>query len=356
MTLSLKDVRCAWSSALLEDQSTGGDGGWRESIEGVNLELGAGMWCGIVGDNGLGKSTLLHGVAGSCPHVHGTIRINGQVLSERDIYQRFELGLYFVPQEPKCEARWSFEDIQEMAFCARPGLRMKNAVPTLWRDVSAISGITSRRHRRFSPRQARLVLGMISCPSVLLLDEVGNHFRPAPATAVYDLIRKQLPDAAVLFVEHDIRITKSLSNTVIFASVDSNDRQNLYRFQLVEPMKLEELPRRSAVQDLVATPLPYLDYAKGAVEHLELAHRASVVTDSAVTQLRIREARRLWPFLSRHKPVGQLSGGQKVILQCVMELVADGVCNLDHDRTSHVFQNNVVHLRRLNDVSSLDVG
>lgn len=72
-------------------------------LEDFNLELSQGGICGLLGPNGVGKSTLLYLIAGALTPMHGKVYFNGI-----DTRRRLPLTLseiYLVPEEvvlPKC--------------------------------------------------------------------------------------------------------------------------------------------------------------------------------------------------------------------------------------------------------------
>ena len=56
--------------------------GWYRVFEAVNFELYPGERVGIVGRNGVGKSTLLRGLLGLLPQARGDVRFDGATLDQ----------------------------------------------------------------------------------------------------------------------------------------------------------------------------------------------------------------------------------------------------------------------------------
>lgn len=343
--LELKDVRCTWfQPGAMSD----------ETIEGVTLSLEQGEWCAIVGDNGLGKSTLLHGIAGSCPIVSGTIKVHGHVLRPRDLAQRFDLGAYFVPQEPKCPGRWTFRDILAMSSNARSGLVPGRVIDALRKALSAEGILDPNEQRHFTPREARILLGILANPSVLLLDEIGGQFGyafrngPGPngRRDMYTFIKKNIPNSAVMFVEHDQAIAKEYSNKILHMYM--SDDKNLYRFRTLTQ---QEFTADVQVQMFTTGNggelHPLLDLERGVADNLTLARRAARGSHAPRIRRILENAAAAWPFIRSNKTTDQLSGGQKIILHCLMEFAWRGVADLAHDRMKHVFPRNVELLKYL---------
>lgn len=72
-------------------------GSRREVLNGVNLQLNENRICGLLGKNGVGKSTLLYLIAGLLRPNAGTVRLNGMETAKRQPGLLQEL--FFVPEE-----------------------------------------------------------------------------------------------------------------------------------------------------------------------------------------------------------------------------------------------------------------
>lgn len=68
-------------------------------VRGVSGQVGAGTVLGIVGRNGVGKSTLLKALAGFIPVSRGTVRWRGRDLAGVPAHARLAAGLAYAPQE-----------------------------------------------------------------------------------------------------------------------------------------------------------------------------------------------------------------------------------------------------------------
>ena len=67
-------------------------------LHGVSLTVNEGEVVGLLGHNGMGKSTLLRTVMGFLPATGGTIRFDGADITKMPPYGRARLGLGYVPQ------------------------------------------------------------------------------------------------------------------------------------------------------------------------------------------------------------------------------------------------------------------
>src|SRR5690348_84349 len=68
------------------------------ALNGVSLAVAAGEAIGIVGHNGMGKTTLLRTIMGYLPLASGSITFEGTDIGREPTHRRARLGLAYVPQ------------------------------------------------------------------------------------------------------------------------------------------------------------------------------------------------------------------------------------------------------------------
>ena len=171
-------------------------------FEGVQLDIAAGECVAIVGESGVGKSTLLNCIAGLEPVDGGSIRLQGQELAglDDDAFARLRRSRYgFVFQ----------------AFHILPHLTVvQNVALPLWlqgvadgeaearaRDMLARVGLAARATgwpRTLSGGELQRVAiarALVHRPAVVLADEPTGNLDPAHATAVLALLLDAVREA-----------------------------------------------------------------------------------------------------------------------------------------------------------------
>src|SRR5947207_6500388 len=67
-------------------------------LQGLSLELEQGKILGLLGRNGVGKSTLVNSIVGFTPPRRGTITFKGHDITHSPSYETVRTGMGLVPQ------------------------------------------------------------------------------------------------------------------------------------------------------------------------------------------------------------------------------------------------------------------
>jgi putative ABC transport system ATP-binding protein len=183
----------------------------RHVLHNLDLELGAGEYVAIMGESGIGKSTLLNLIAGLDTPDSGSISIAGTEVSALDdhartLLRRRDIGFVFqafhllprlsVAQNvalPLNLLGVSREEAAERAQRMLERLRLTDRAGDLPRSLS-------------SGQMQRVAIGraLIHCPRLVLADEPTGNLDPENAALVLDLLKRELAatSAAGLLVTH----------------------------------------------------------------------------------------------------------------------------------------------------------
>jgi len=148
----------------------------------VDLEVGEGEFCVLLGRNGSGKTTLIYCLAGLLSPQHGSVTIDGLDMSRatrNDIARRVSL----VPQEHADIFPFRVLDVVVMGrtatfrFAQRPGPEDYRAALRVLVELEA-EALAERNFNRISGGERRIALlarAMLQAEGTLLLDEPTNH-------------------------------------------------------------------------------------------------------------------------------------------------------------------------------------
>lgn len=162
---------------LFTAESLGVSFGDRPVLDGVRFSLERGTLTGLLGANGVGKTTLLRAVCGLLPH-RGRCVLEGRVLeglSGRELARRIS----YIPQRGSMGASLPALDVTLMGFHARMGLlerpgRARRAAAMAALETVGAGQLAERDFRTLSEGQKQLVVlarTLVEDTALLLLDE-----------------------------------------------------------------------------------------------------------------------------------------------------------------------------------------
>lgn len=175
----------------------------------VNIEVAPGDVVGLVGPNGVGKTTTLRAISGVTARTAGTVTFDGTNLPEHpDVVAR--RGVTHVP-----EGRGLFPDLtvqQNLIFGARAVGRMpsKAEMDAVLDAFPALPPLLTRKAALLSGGEQQMVAigrGLIAAPKVLMVDELSLGLAPKIVTDVLDRLLESARDRKVglLLVDQNVR-------------------------------------------------------------------------------------------------------------------------------------------------------
>jgi ATP-binding cassette subfamily F protein uup len=190
--------------------------GGHDLLNGVNLQVQKGEWIGLLGRNGVGKSTLLKVLQGSITPQSGTIS------------KQPKLKTAYLPQEVPLGLSGSIEEI------VSAGLEKETASAheeTRWQQQLKVEKILSRMQLEAGAdfttlsagmkRRVLLARGLVNHPELLLLDEPTNHLDMEAIQWLEDFLAHW--GGTLVFVTHDRVFLQKMATRII-----ELDRGNLY--------------------------------------------------------------------------------------------------------------------------------
>ena len=174
----------------------------------VTLHLARGEFVALLGESGVGKSTLLNCIAGLEEADGGQVLINGTVLATLDDNARARLRrehLGFVFQ--------AFHVLPHLSVAQNVGLplrllgRLDEARVDQVLKAVGLGGLGTRLPAQLSGGQLQRVAiarSVVHAPGLILADEPTGNLDPATAARVLAVLREQVRDAgaACLLVTH----------------------------------------------------------------------------------------------------------------------------------------------------------
>lgn len=206
-------------SMLLEVSNLRAGYGRIPILAGVTMTMAKGEYLGILGHNGMGKTTLLRSLMGQLPATGGTVRFDGTDITRKKAHERSRLGLGLVPQGREIFPDLSVMDNLRMglAAAAREDLSMIEAV---LEDFPRLTPLLDRRGGALSGgEQQLLALARCLCtkPKLVLLDEPTEGIQPSIIEEMIDtlLALKRRWNLSLVVVEQNLDFITSLSDRIL---------------------------------------------------------------------------------------------------------------------------------------------
>jgi len=184
-------------------------------LQGVSIVVGAGEVVGVLGRNGVGKSTLMKSVIGLLPARSGTIRFKGDEVTREGAHRRARRGMGYVPQGREIFPHMSVLDNLRMGqFVNRSAGRLDIARVQDWfpflRDRGRQRGGTLSGGQQEMLAIAR---ALVNGPELLLLDEPSDGVQPSIVEEIGGFVTKLVQGGplGVLIVEQNINLLQTVA-------------------------------------------------------------------------------------------------------------------------------------------------
>jgi len=235
MTASGATLSTHRAAALSVEDLVVSFGGLR-AVDHVTLGVDPGTTVALIGANGSGKTTLLDAVSGIVAADSGTVRVDGEDLSDLLPEERAERGVVRSFQDCRLFPELSVEDT---LLLVEDGGHLSDVVSTTlqlpWarhaerakrHDVNEVLSqfcLAPFRHRRIAQlstgtrRIVDLAAVVLARPRLLLLDEPTSGIAQREVEAFVPLLRhiSEVTGCSVLLVEHDVPLAFELADAVV---------------------------------------------------------------------------------------------------------------------------------------------
>jgi branched-chain amino acid transport system ATP-binding protein len=186
-------------------------------LDGVDFTLKEGEIVGVLGHNGMGKTTLLRTLIGELRATGGSIRFAGEDVTRLGMFRRARRGMGYVPQGRDIYPQLSVEENLRMGEVMQSG---ESAVPELLGYFPILRELLDRPGRALSGGEQQ-ILALARClagrPRLVLLDEPTEGIQPS----IVDQIEGKLAELAkalnltVLLVEQNLEFIAALAERVL---------------------------------------------------------------------------------------------------------------------------------------------
>ncbi|MDQ3464315.1 MAG: ABC transporter ATP-binding protein [Actinomycetota bacterium] len=185
-------------------------------LQGVDLDLDSGRVLGLLGRNGVGKSTLVSTLMGLLRPSAGSVTLHGVMLAGRRADVIARSGVALVPQGRRV---WANLTVQEhLTLAAR---RRRSTAWTEQRVIALLPRLDERRGQQAATlsggeqQMLAIARALLTGPRLMLMDEPSEGLAPAIVEQIAGAITGMRDEGvAVLLVEQDLHLAFSVCSDV----------------------------------------------------------------------------------------------------------------------------------------------
>lgn len=186
------------------------------ALRGVSLDVPGGAVTGVLGRNGVGKTSLLRAVTGAHPVSSGTIRWEGADITRLAPHERARRGIAWVPQGRDIFPLLTVRENLETGFASLP--RNQRRLPDETFELFPVLQTMLRRRggdlSGGQQQQLAIARALVMRPRLLVLDEPTEGIQPSIIKDIGRVIALLRGRMGILLVEQYLDFARELAQTV----------------------------------------------------------------------------------------------------------------------------------------------
>jgi amidase len=189
-------------------------------LRGVSLQLDEGEAIGIVGHNGMGKTTLLRTIMGLLPATGGKIVVDGVDVTTWAAHERSRLGIAYVPQGRGILPGLSAHENLRLAWTPDSGETEERAIERVLGIFPRLSRLLDRRGGALSGGEQQILAlarALVSLPWLLVLDEPSEGIQPSIVQEIGELLAtlREKHRLSMLIVEQNLELVLDVASRIV---------------------------------------------------------------------------------------------------------------------------------------------
>jgi branched-chain amino acid transport system ATP-binding protein len=188
-------------------------------LNGVSFAVNQGEFIGILGHNGMGKTTLLKALMGFLPATGGHVRLDGSDVTAAEPYRRARLGLGYVPQGREIFPGLTVFDNLRMG-CTKQAGPEQDTIAEVLEEFPRLKPLLERSGGALSGGEQQL-LAIARClcgkPRLVLLDEPTEGIQPSIIEEIVEVLQRLRDDRGLtmILVEQNLDFIAALSKRIL---------------------------------------------------------------------------------------------------------------------------------------------
>jgi branched-chain amino acid transport system ATP-binding protein len=188
-------------------------------LNGVGFAVKQGEFIGILGHNGMGKTTLLRALMGFLPANSGRVQFAGHDVTALEPYRRARLGLGYVPQGREIFPGLSVYENLRMGCSKQQGAEHETIAAVL-EEFPRLKVLLDRAGSALSGGEQQL-LAIARClcgkPHLVLLDEPTEGIQPSIIDEIVETLQRlrDTTGLTMILVEQNLDFIAALSQRIL---------------------------------------------------------------------------------------------------------------------------------------------
>ena len=188
-------------------------------LNGVGFAVQEGEFIGILGHNGMGKTTLLRALMGFLPATSGRVHFAGADVTALEPYRRARLGLGYVPQGRDIFPGLTAYDNLRMGCSKQQGDTEYDTIAAVLEEFPRLIPLLDRAGSALSGGEQQL-LAIARClcgkPRLVLLDEPTEGIQPSIIDEIVETLQRlRAKGLTIILVEQNLDFIAALSQRIL---------------------------------------------------------------------------------------------------------------------------------------------
>jgi branched-chain amino acid transport system ATP-binding protein len=191
-------------------------------LHGVSLAVGRGEVVGLLGRNGVGKSTTLKSIMGLVPARQGTVLFDGRSVAGMAAHRLARIGIAYVPEDRRIFRLLTVMENLRTGL-DRKGVTEGRRQQLLDKVYEFFPVLAERRHQAGGTlsggeqQMLAIARAMMLEPKIILLDEPTEGLMPRMVSQIREIIETlHREGVAILLVEQNLPLILACSQRVYF--------------------------------------------------------------------------------------------------------------------------------------------
>jgi branched-chain amino acid transport system ATP-binding protein len=187
-------------------------------LQGVGFAAAQGQVVGLLGRNGVGKTTTLRTIIGMLPCARGTITLDGATISGKGSDRIARAGIGYVPQGRRLFPHLSVLENLKLGFHGKNfGAEQLDLTfgyfPPLKERIGQLAGSLSGGEQQM----LAIARVLINRPKLILLDEPDEGLMPLYVQQIAEIVKTMRAEGmSVVLVEQNLRFAFALCDRILF--------------------------------------------------------------------------------------------------------------------------------------------